>query len=387
MAYSNYVEVYKRPVNAGDVVLCLHNSAYTSSTNSVLNCTLVTVGKGWMYNEPCSFEGKIYCYKIEDPIVKQMAANFNVMDWFGRYSDAGREFSGEYDGVAYNELVEMLGRTVKPGDFVIYDFQKTKANYGLVIDKNHVIVDTGAIKKLNYGLLLVNLNAKEQECKDKLSKLYNEYMHNKVSGKKLVGNSYTPGEVYLTIDGKNMVIYVGECGYTVEYKGVVTTTSPSNFNDLFLKAPVSSKVSQKIRDTTANGKSNVKFSEVIKSISLTDIYDYCIYPYWDRQLARQLVPYGVFIPQSYKGENWQEFERKWGVGNPDSFYSDLISELLVYQVFKGNRGTTSKFKWHSKDGVKFRKGTTIFSNIILDKDIVIMDSKYVKVTMHIKNGI
>lgn len=387
MAYAKYVDVYKRPVNDGDVVLCLSVSSYTESSNSVLNCTLTTVGKEWGHNEPCRVDGKVYCYKIEDPIVKQIAATFRTVDWFDRYRDAGREFSGEYDGVVYNELLEMTGRPVKPGDFVIYDFQKTKANYGIIIDKNHVIVDTGAIKKLNYGLLLVNLTAKEQECKDKIAALYNEYMQNKASGKKLVGTNYVPGQVYLTTDGKNMVIYVGECGYTVEYKGVVTTTSPNNFNDLFLKAPVSSKVSQKIRATTINGRSNVKFSEVIKGISLTDIYDYCIYPYWDRQLARQLVPYGVFIPQSYKGERWQEFERKWGVGIPDSFYSDLISELLVYQVFKGNRGSTSKFKWHSKDKVKFRKGTTIFSSIILDKDIVIMDSKYVKVTMHIKNGV
>lgn len=68
-----YRDVYKRPVNIGDIVLCIPNRC----ANGVSDTQYLMIVEVGQENESAkAINGEVYCYKLEDPVFRNYVRQF-----------------------------------------------------------------------------------------------------------------------------------------------------------------------------------------------------------------------------------------------------------------------------------------------------------------------
>lgn len=116
------------------------------------------------------------------------------------------------------QIVDVLGRTIRLGDFVLIKFTNRSVSYGVVVSSKECILETGKIAKCNKVLLRSHLDNKQSLLENeftiytRLLQLYQTYINQEYSKYESKGN-IEKGTVYLSKRGTTYSIYLGKYKY------------------------------------------------------------------------------------------------------------------------------------------------------------------------------
>lgn len=328
-----YVDVYGRDIDKGDVVV-------VAQYHSTIKESIYVVGPE-MY-----MKDKYICYKLTEPP------------------------KGQKNRIKDN--IDCLGWSLVPGDLVFLGFKNSKSVYALIIGQGQYMLKTGLLvnfKALD-GIKIFQPCKEEIEVKRNLVEIYNKLMSIKSSTMKYINSTQKAqkGEVYLTSDNRSVYIYLGHCGYEVDYyrgcRCKIATTKTKIYNDeLFIKLSYQMEYAKKLVDRVRAGET-VRLQEVIQHISFKNEDELCVCPFWDKDLVEKLIDIG-YLPfhdmDSYK--RWLFYDANFSVGE---------------DISKGHQATTCLMM---KKFVKITKNTALIGSIRLDKSVSLLDTDKVKVTM------
>lgn len=357
----NYIDVYNRQVMRGDVVLCAYYTyAPQFSPIEVRYCTLVTVGD----EQPDITVGpkveSLICYKITDKSILSNVNKFTFYGWEDYYKQFSRGFTSQnyaYEGTVFTQMCDMLQRTIKPGDFVIYKLNKTKPNYGIVIDNNNILTESGKINKVNHVLVLNDLTAKENEIRNKLYKKYQEFQMTRISTKILKSvKEIKSGEVYLSKDNKHLSLYLSNCGYTIKLKKYDIQTVSPMYDSFLIYCTNSTKVAKEIVEKFNVGK-EVTIYDFLKGLKANSLYQ--LYTPWDSKFMDKLL--STRTDNTFKNTTWQD-------------------NSVALQIY-GDTFLRTKCL-HITDS-KVRKGDSILGCIKRDKQVIFYENDVLQIILNI----
>lgn len=352
-----YRDVYKRPVNVGDIVLCIP----ARCSNGVSETQYLIIAEVGNETEPVKvINNEVYCYKLEDTVLRSYARQFSFDEWIDRYDGLDTSFSGTYEGTIHTSMVEMCGRQVKAGDLVVYGLKKTKVNYGIVVSENKILTETGKIVKQSSCLLLENLTQQEQKVKAELQIKYNEYVKASVGlaqsgGSKVKSVSdMQVGDVYITEDMKALYVNIGECGYTVTFDDIGTSTSPY-YDELYIKISMSTKCGKQLKQAL-EANQRVSLAQLIPYFSLEKSENKCYITSWDTG-----------------------FGQRHGNGVGRCMYFSSFIDFVFLPATDG-----AKVAFIKGDRVKFKGGLISIGKLELGKHVELCNTDEIRVILNLK---
>lgn len=231
IAYKSYTKVDARniPLSKDDLVFCLKDFNYNHVKFGTLE---VTYDRGFKSNATYSLTSGYadYIFKVENLLpyneyCKKMLISDNtsnksnsipdiqkylkidIPDVLGNMEDKYRDsHNGTLRGYP---IVDYLGQDLKPGDFVIYRYEKEKSRYGykygVVVSDTKVFTEDKILERVFYVLKLNNLTNDEKVLYDDLVIEYQKTIQN---SKKIKSKKFSIGDVY--ISGKTSYVYLGK---------------------------------------------------------------------------------------------------------------------------------------------------------------------------------
>lgn len=232
-----YIDIYKRSINVGDFVLCDVDLSHNDKTYThIENTSLFQVcpdgilrdSNGdapdcefYLKTQDCFSHNMLEIHTLNNNVEKLKVYKIEILDnyllslWSNkRYNmheciknvasntiDLGSDFLSNH-----KEIIELFGRELNSGDFVMYKFAKTKASYGLIFSNREVFNEVGGKETPEAVYKIINPTKEEKEIYNSLLNKYNSI--SKLSNLKLNKEEPKQFGFYLNKPKKKMYLYL-----------------------------------------------------------------------------------------------------------------------------------------------------------------------------------